>query len=94
MKKKQFNPQSLIGRDVFKYAPRADWYEITEIREIKPDNIKMTLTHDTFSMEESYTMQNLIDLSKGKMVRNLKLIEQTMANGGNIKGFNYSIGGL
>jgi hypothetical protein len=94
MEKKKFNPQLLIGRNVFKYAPRADWYEITEIKEIEPNNIKMTLTHDTFSIEESYTMQNLSDLSKGKMVKNLKLIEQTMANGGNINGFNYSIGGL
>jgi hypothetical protein len=74
--KKQFNPKSLIGKEVFKSVGAKDVYTITEIEQITPNNIKMTLEKDTFSTQESYTIQNLIDLSKGKIVKNLKLLDQ------------------
>ena len=76
IKKKEFNPNSLIGKDVFKSVGAKDVYTITEIKQITPNNIKMTLEKDNFSTEESYTLQNLIDLSEGKIVRNLKLLKQ------------------
>ena len=75
-KKKEFNPKSLIGKEVFNSVGAIDVYTITEIEQITPNNIKMTLEKDTFSMQESYTIQNLIDLSKGKIVRNLKLLNK------------------
>lgn len=74
--KKEFNINSLIGKEVFNSVGAIDVYTITEIEQITPNNIKMTLEKDTFSMQESYTIQNLIDLSKGKIVRNLKLLNK------------------
>jgi hypothetical protein len=76
IKKKEFNLNLLIGKEVFKSVGAKDVYTITEIKQITPNNIKMKLEKNNFSTEESYTLQNLIDLSKGKIVRNLKLLKQ------------------
>ena len=74
--KKRFNPQSLIGKEVFKNIGAKDIYTIIEVDQISANNIKLTLEKNTFSIQASFTFQNLIDLSKGKIVKNLKLINK------------------
>lgn len=76
IKKKEFNPKSLIGKEVFKSVGAKDVYTITEVEQISANNIKITLEKNTFSIQASFTLQNLIDLSKGKIVKNLKLLDK------------------
>lgn len=74
-KMKKFNPKSLIGRNVWKQSGATGVFKILEIKEVEPDNLKMEIGTNTYSMTVSYTMQDLIDLSKGKIIKDLELLK-------------------
>lgn len=86
---KKFNPQSLVGRNVWNQSGAIGVFKILKIREVEPDNIKMEIGTNTYSKTQSYTMQNLIDLSKGKIIKDLELLkENKMKTGGSLDNEN------
>jgi prophage maintenance system killer protein len=92
---KKFNPQSLIGRTVWKQSGASGVFKILKIKEVEPDNIKMEIGTDSYSMTVSYTMQDLIDLSKGKIIKDLELLKETkMAKGGDVENTDWKVGGF
>lgn len=92
---KIFDPQSLIGRQVWRQSGATGVFKIIEIKEVASDNLKMKIGTDTFSMTESFTIKDLIDLSKGKIVKDLELLKETkMKKGGSVENTDWKIGGL
>lgn len=91
----KLNIQSLVGRQVWKNTGATGSFIINSVKKIESDNIKVTISKGSFSMTESFTEKELLDLSKGKTVKDTELLKETkMVKGGLVTSFDYSIGGL
>ena len=88
----KFNIQFLVGRQVWKNTGAIGSYDIVSVKKIESDNIKVTISKGSFSMTESFTEKELLDLSKGKTVKDTELLKETkMEKGGTISLTEYYI---